>query len=285
MRNRALGCTAPRPRSGSSLDLSSAGRWLMAVGWRAVFWVNVPMGITAALLGWRWLPADQQRRAHGSVDIVGAVLVTVATATLVYLPALGLTDGWRSVRFISGALLFSSLFAAFVLWERHQAHPLVRLGIFQLRTLRAANMITALFGAGTRAKYSSFALYLQRVLHYSPLKAGLASVPQGLAGLVAGLVGARAVDRFGIKGGVAGDYCGGSHRPRTAVGGRPVRQLPPNRHGPGRNRARQRRYCTSRHRGRQHPCRRRRTGTRRWTDQLLSSVSASSGVAIIGRRP
>jgi len=161
--------------------------------------VNVPIGITAALLGWRSLPVDQQRRAHSSLDIVGAVLVTVATATLVYLPALGITDGWSSVPVVGGALLVVLLFATFVVWERRQANPLVRLAIFRLRTLRAANMITAFYGAWNAGEVLILALYLQRVLHYSPLKAGLASVPQGLAGLAAGLMGACLVDRFGIK--------------------------------------------------------------------------------------
>jgi len=91
------------------------------------------------------------------------------------------------------------LLAAFVVWEL--CVPIrCPFGIFRLRTLRAANVVTLLFGAWNGARVLILALYLQRVLGYSPLEAGLASVPQGLAGLTAGLVGRVSPDRFGIKG-------------------------------------------------------------------------------------
>ena len=75
----------------------------------------------------------------------------------------------------------------------------MRLGILRLRALRAANVVTLLFGAWNGGEVLILALYLQRILGYSPLEAGLASVPQGLAGFTAGLVGARLANRFGIK--------------------------------------------------------------------------------------
>ena len=141
---------------------------------------------------------DQLARRRG-LDVVGAVLVTSATATLAYLPAAAGSDGWGSVRFVGGALLAAALLVAFVVWELCHANPLVRLGIFRLRTLRAATVVTLLFGAWNGGEVLILALYLQRALGYSPLEAGLASVPQGLAGLTAGLVGSRLADRLGVK--------------------------------------------------------------------------------------
>jgi hypothetical protein len=82
--------------------------------------------------------------------------------------------------------------------KRHP-HPLVRLGIFRLRTLSAANGVTLLFGAWNAGELVVLALSLQRAVGYSPLAAGFALVPQGLGGLTAGLLGARFADRFGIK--------------------------------------------------------------------------------------
>src|SRR5205807_164952 len=76
-----------------------------------------------------------------------ALLATSATATLAYLPVAGTTDGWGSVRFVAAALLAAVLLVAFVRWERSHANPLVRLGILRLRALRAANVVTLLFGA------------------------------------------------------------------------------------------------------------------------------------------
>jgi EmrB/QacA subfamily drug resistance transporter len=198
-RNRAIGLYGATASVGFVAGLVLGGALVTGVGWRAVFWVNVPIGLAAAVLGHTFLPADGRRPPRGRLDVVGAVLVTVATATLAYLPVAGSSDGWGSVRFVGGALLAVVLLVAFVVWELYQANPLVRLGIFRLRTLRAANVVTLLFGAWNGGEVLILALYLQRVLGYSPLEAGLASVPQGLAGLTAGLVGARLADRFGIK--------------------------------------------------------------------------------------
>src|SRR5260221_6945459 len=198
-RNRAIGMYGATASVGFVPGLVLGGALVTGIGWRAVFWVNVPIGITATVLGRTSLPADQPGLHRGRLDVVGAVLVTLATAILAYLPVAGSTDGWGSVRFVGGALLAVILLVAFVVWELRHANPLVRLGIFRLRTLRAANVVTLLFGAWNGGEVLILALYLQRVLGYSPLEAGLASVPQGLAGMSAGLVGARLADRFGIK--------------------------------------------------------------------------------------
>jgi predicted MFS family arabinose efflux permease len=164
-----------------------------------VFWVNAPIGVAAAVLGRTSLPADRHGRPRGRLDVVGAVLVTLATATLAYLPMAGSTEGWGSVSVVGGAVLAVVVLGAFVVWELRHANPLIRLGIFRLRTLSAANVVTLMFGAWNGGEVLILALYLQRVLGYSPLEAGLASVPQGLGGLTAGLIGARLAGRFGIK--------------------------------------------------------------------------------------
>ena len=198
-RNRAIGMYGATASVGFVAGLVLGGALVATIGWRAVFWVNVPIGIAAAVVGWLSLPADERMSARGVPDVVGAVLVTSATATLAYLPVAGTTDGWGSVRFVAAALLAAVLLVAFVRWERSHANPLVRLGILRLRALRAANVVTLLFGAWNGGEVLILALYLQRILGYSPLEAGLASVPQGLAGFTAGLVGARLANRFGIK--------------------------------------------------------------------------------------
>ena len=198
-RNRAIGMYGATASVGFVAGLVLGGALVTGVGWRAVFWVNVPIGIAAALLGRTSLPMDQRGRRRSRLDVVGAVLVTSATATLAYLPAAAGSDGWGSLRFVGGSLLAVGLLVAFVVWELGHADPLVRLGIFRLRRLRTANVVTLLFGAWNGGEVLILAVYLQRVLGYSPLEAGLASVPQGLGGLIAGLVGARLADRFGIK--------------------------------------------------------------------------------------
>jgi Na+/melibiose symporter-like transporter len=131
--------------------------------------------------------------------MLGAVLVTSTAVTLTYLPIAGSSRGWGSAYFLGGASFAAAQLAAFLVWELRHENPLVRLGIFRLRTLGAANAVMLLFGAWNAGEALVLALYLQRVLGYSPLEAGIASVPQGLAGLCAGLAGARLADKVGIK--------------------------------------------------------------------------------------
>ena len=198
-RHRAIGMYGATASVGVVAGLVFGGALVTGVGWRAVFWVNVPIGIAATVLGWTSLPADRGERRRGFADVIGAVLVTLATATLTYVPMAGSTEGWRSIRFISGASLAVILLVAFAVWELRHANPMMRLGIFRLPALGAANLVTFLFGAWNGGAVLILALYRQRVLGYSPLGAALASLPQALAGLTAGVLGARLANRFGTK--------------------------------------------------------------------------------------
>src|SRR5207249_11386467 len=97
------------------------GALVTGVGWRAVF--------------------------TGRLDLVGAILVTFAMAALVYLPSALSTDGRGSLSALAVVLVAIVLLAALVVWELHQPVPLVRFGIFRLRTVTAANAVTLFFGA------------------------------------------------------------------------------------------------------------------------------------------
>src|SRR5262249_46967184 len=84
---------------------------------------------------------------RGFPGLVGALVVTSATATITYMPVAGSTAGWHSIRFIGGASLAVILMVAFVTWELRHGDPLMRLGIFRLPAPGPANVITFLFGA------------------------------------------------------------------------------------------------------------------------------------------
>jgi EmrB/QacA subfamily drug resistance transporter len=198
-RNRAIGMYGATASVGFVAGLLVGGVLVSGIGWRAVFWVNVPIGIAAAMLGWTSLPADRRERRRGVPDVVGAVLLTLATATIAYIPVAGSTDGWHSIRFIGGASLAAILLVVYALWELSHGNSLMHLGTPRLPTLGAANVVTLLFGAWNAGEVLIIALYRQRILGYSALGAGLASLPQALAGLIAGLLGAWLADRFGNR--------------------------------------------------------------------------------------
>src|SRR5262245_23350798 len=115
------------------------------------------------------------------------------------MPVAGSIAGWLAIRFIGGASLPVILLVAFATWELRHGNPLMRLDIFRLPALGAANVVTFLFGAWNAGEVLILALYRQRILGYSSLGAGLASLPQALAGLTAGLLGAWLADRFGTR--------------------------------------------------------------------------------------
>ena len=198
-RNRAIGLYGATASVGLVTGLLVSGVLVSGIGWRGVFWGNVPIGISASVLGWTSLPADRRERRRGLPDVVGAVLVTLATATIAYLPVAASTQGRHSIGFIGGASLAVILLVAFAVWELRHGNPLMHLGILRLPALGAANVVTFLFGAWNAGEVLIIALYRQHILGYSPLGAGLASLPQALAGLIAGLLGAWLADRFGTR--------------------------------------------------------------------------------------
>ena len=179
-RNRVIGIYGATASIGFVAGLLLGGVLVTGIGWRTVFWVNVPIGLAATLLGWISLPADRAERRRGFSDLIGAPLVTLATATITYMPVAGGTAGWISIRFIGGASLAVILLVAFATWELGHGNPLMRLGIFRLAALGAANVVTFLFGAWNAGEVLILALYRQRILGYSPF--GPCISPTGAGG-------------------------------------------------------------------------------------------------------
>lgn len=169
-----------------------------AHGWRWVFFVNVPVGILAVLLGWRLMPArpagapDRHR-----LDPIG-VLLLGAGVTLVLLPLVQQQwHGGAKWFLLLAGLLF---LVAFGFWERGYARhrpSLFDLRLFGLRSYTLGALIGLLYFAGFTAIFFIFTLYLQIGLNYTALTAGLAITPFALGSAVASALGGRVVTRFG----------------------------------------------------------------------------------------
>jgi predicted MFS family arabinose efflux permease len=160
----------------------------------------------------RIVPESKDEHAHKSFDVAGAVTVTAGLLALVYGIVKAQEKGWTSLHtggFFAVALV---LLAGFIAIELRSAEPLVRLSIFRVRTVRAANVVMFLVAAGLFAMFYFNTLYLQRVLGYSALEAGLAFLPftAGIiigAGLSQSLVpklGAREVPLIGMPMAIVG---------------------------------------------------------------------------------
>jgi EmrB/QacA subfamily drug resistance transporter len=198
-RNRVLGYFGMTASAGFVVGLVAGGILVDTVGWRGVFFVNVPVCLVLAAVGSRVLPAGTGVTGPRRLDLPGAALVTAATAVLVYAPTLGTTDGWISLPLVGCLLLSAALFGAFALVEARSRQPLVPLQIFRHRTLVIGNSLSGLLGAWMAGEVLVLSLYCQQVLGYSPLVSGLVALPQGIGGLLRGLLGARLIDRFGLR--------------------------------------------------------------------------------------
>jgi EmrB/QacA subfamily drug resistance transporter len=198
-RNRALGIWGAVLGAGGSAGVLLGGVLTSGLSWRWVLFVNVPIGLAAAAIAPRLLLESRAEGDAKGFDLPGAVTVTAGLSLLVYAVVDAVNAGWTSsttVLRLTGAVV---LLAAFVAIEIRQRHPLVPFSIFRLRTLRAANIVNLMLGLSLLSMFYFITLYLQDVLHYSPIKTGISYLPLGAglfisAGLASGLV-----TRFGYK--------------------------------------------------------------------------------------
>jgi EmrB/QacA subfamily drug resistance transporter len=197
-RNKALGIWGAIGGSGAAVGVLAGGVLTKYLGWEWIFFVNVPVGATAFLLAPRFVRESrvaEQRRA----DVVGAVTVTSGLALLVYALSRAPTVGWGSARTIVLVAVAAVLLVGFVVWERHARDPLMPLSIFRIRTVAGANVIGLLLGGVVFSNFFILTLYVQQVLGYSALKAGVTFVATaGTAVATAGIAQAL-VTRVGVK--------------------------------------------------------------------------------------
>ncbi len=198
-RTRVLGYYGATASVGFVLGLVLGGVLVQTGGWRAVFFVNVPICLLCVVLGRRVLPVGTVAVPRPHLDVIGVFLVTAGMAALVYAPTAGVDNGWTSAPFFAALAFSAVLLPAFLRHERRSPQPLVPLAIFRSRTLAAGNTVTLLLGAWNAGEVLLVSLYLQQVLGYSVLLTGVAVVPQGVAGLVRGAFGPKVVARLGIK--------------------------------------------------------------------------------------
>jgi EmrB/QacA subfamily drug resistance transporter len=184
-RTKALGVWSAIAAGGAAIGLLMGGVLTDALSWEWCFFVNVPVGIAAVVATFRIVPESLAEHKPDTVDIAGAVSVTSGLVILVYAIVKAQQWGFGSARTLGLGAVAVALLGVFLLIERRSKAPLVRLGIFRLRSLTGANSVMLLVAAGMFSMFFFATLYLQDVLGYSPLKAGLAFLPV-TAGIMVG---------------------------------------------------------------------------------------------------
>ena len=175
--------------------------------WRAVFLVNVPVGLAAALLAPRLIaaPAAAASAANAApaggrrLDVRGAVLITAAVALAVFGISQGDVLGWTSPLVLGAAVIAAAAAACFVAAEARHPAPLVRPRLLLRPGLRNGAVLAFLLGVWNGGELLVLSLYLQQSLHFSPLATGLIIAPQGLAGFSMGMLGPRLAGRLGVR--------------------------------------------------------------------------------------
>jgi EmrB/QacA subfamily drug resistance transporter len=199
-RAKAMGIYGFVCAGGGSIGAMLGGVLTSSLSWHWIFLVNLPIGVVVMLLSLRLLPA-----AHGSVasrhlDVWGAVTVTAAMLLAVYAIVNGNQMGWTSSRTLGQLTMAVAILALFFWIETRVRVPLMPLRLFRLRNLAISNITAMLWAAAMFAWFFLSALYMQLVLHYSPMEVGLAFLPANII-MAAFSLGwsAKLVMRFGIR--------------------------------------------------------------------------------------
>ncbi|HWE89760.1 MAG TPA: MFS transporter [Pseudonocardiaceae bacterium] len=198
---KAIGVYAFVASAGGSIGLLVGGVLTQTINWHWIFFINVPIGIVAAFLARRWLPAQTGSGFGRGADVLGGALITGALMLAVYTivePAA--QHGWgdaRTLGFGGGAI---ALLAAFLVREATAPNPLMPLRIFRSRAVSGANIVQALTVAGMFGMFYLGVLYLQNVLHYDALRTGVGFLPTTiLMGTLSLRYADKLIMRFGAK--------------------------------------------------------------------------------------
>jgi EmrB/QacA subfamily drug resistance transporter len=198
-RNLALGIYGAASGSGAAAGVLLGGVLTSYLSWSWIFFINVPVGIAAALLTPVLLRESRADLGHRHFDLAGAATVTSGLMLLVYALTRATSDGWSSpstLALLGGA---GALIASFVLVELRSAWPLLPLRIFRLSSVTGANVTMAIVGAVAFSEFFVLTLYLQNVLHYSAVQSGAAFAAFALTVVVVSNVAQLVVGRVGVR--------------------------------------------------------------------------------------
>jgi EmrB/QacA subfamily drug resistance transporter len=196
-RTRAIALFTGVITGGASLGLVLGGLITQWASWRWVLFVNVPVGVAVLLIAPRFLP--ESGRQHGRFDVRGALTSTAGMAALVYAFIRAGSNGWSDPMTLGAFGLAAVLLVVFALTEATTPQPVTPLRLFTDRT-RAASYVARVLVVG--AMFGTFFFltqFVQNVLGFSPVKAGLAFLPMTIALFAVSRLAPRLMTRFGAR--------------------------------------------------------------------------------------
>jgi EmrB/QacA subfamily drug resistance transporter len=204
-RNRAVGMWGAMGALGGSSGALLGGVLTQTLGWPAIFAVNVPLGAVVIALGLRLIPVDRVRGAARNFDVSGAVLITASLVSLTYGIVRTDTLGWGSPGVLVPLAAGSALLGLFAFVEARVATaPLIPLSILRVAQLRISNIVVTLLYASFFPVWFFLTLYVQEVLHYDAIEAGLCFLPMTLSIFAASTLAPKLVGRLGPRAVITG---------------------------------------------------------------------------------
>ena len=198
-RNVALSVWGAVAAGGAAVGLLLGGLLTQYLGWRWNFFINVPIGIFVLISAFRLVPKHEFEAEQNNLDLFGALCATIGPMLLVYGLVKAPTNGWTSTSSLIFFGLSILLMVVFAINESRVKHPLVPLSIFRNRNLLGANLIQLPIAAGLFSVFFFSSLYFQNILHYTPIRTGLAFLVVPFAIMITASQAPKLIKKFGYK--------------------------------------------------------------------------------------
>ena len=199
-RARAMGIWSAVAGAGGAAGALLGGVLTEELSWRWILFINIPIGVVTFIAGRAFLQESRAQGERQPLDVLGAVLVTAGLTSLVFGVVRTTNVGWGSWQTLVAFGLGAALIVWFVVHEGLVATaPLMRLALFQRRSIWTANLVMFLLSGALFAMWFFVSLYLQEVHGYSPLRTGFAFVPQTMAIVIGAQLSSRLVLRTGPR--------------------------------------------------------------------------------------
>jgi EmrB/QacA subfamily drug resistance transporter len=198
-RGAALGIWGSVVGLGAIMGPVIGGTIVTNYAWEWVFLINIPVGIAAILFTLRIVPESFDPLASKQLDWLGLALSSVGIFAVVYAMIEGNAKGWTSPLIVGSTLLGAFLLVIFVLWEQRVPDPMMKLELFRIRNFWIGNVMAVSISFGMLGIFFPMTIFLQGVLGFSPIRAGLTMTPMSIMLMVAAPLAGRLTDHLGAR--------------------------------------------------------------------------------------